>query len=84
MKILNENTFEIPARIEDFRRGPDLPRRGESKTQESSANPWLIIQNAARAIWGAKGTAAEKRNRVWDPPAAGLYIVPVSGPDDPR
>ena len=59
-----KNTFEIPARIEEFRRGPDVPRRGESKAQDSSINPWLKIQ-IARAIWGAKGAAVERRNRVW-------------------
>jgi hypothetical protein len=61
---LNENAFEVPAQIEEFRRGPNVPRRGESKAQDSLTNPWLKIQIAAQAIWGAKWAVVEKINRV--------------------
>ena len=57
------NTFEVPARIEEFRRSPDLPRRGESKAQSSLMNPWLKLEIATR-VFGEKRSGDGRKREV--------------------
>ena len=82
---MKELPSSFPRESKEFRRGPDLPRRGESREQESSTNPWSKIEIAARSFFGEKkGCGGGKRKRGLGHPAVGLYILKLSGPDDPR
>ena len=82
-RILNVNTFEIPARIKEFRRGPDVLRRGESKAQDSAPNPWSKSEIAVLGFEDGRGGGGEKRIEVRAPPPPSLYIGRLSGTDDP-
>ena len=81
MRILNENIFEIPAQIKEFRRGPDLPRQRESKEQEGFTNPWSKIQVATRSYEKERGGGGAKE--IGSNPPPGPYIARLPGPDDP-
>jgi len=78
-----KNTIEITERIEEFRRGPDVPRRGESKAQDSAPNPWSKSEIAMLGFEDGRGGGGEKRIEVRAPPPPALYIGRLSGPDDP-
>ena len=75
--------LRFPRELKKFRRGPDLLRRGESKAQESSANPWSKTQIAAQSFRGARGGGGGKEIGFGAPPPRALYIGELPGPDDP-
>ena len=60
---MNEIPFRFPRESKEFRRSPDLPRRGESKEQESSTNPWSKIEIAAWNFLLRKRVAAVEKER---------------------
>jgi len=60
----------------EFRRGPDLPRRGESKEQESTPNPWSKSEIAVRGFEDGSTGGGEKRIEV-SPAAGPLYRATV-------
>ena len=68
------NTFEVPARIEEFRRSPDLPRRGESKAQCSLSNPWTKKEIATRVFGEQRGGGGANEIGLGFTPPAAPYI----------
>ena len=58
-----KNTFAIPARIEEFWRGQDLLRCGESKAQESTTIPWSNLEIAAQSFEEQRGRRRVEKNR---------------------
>ena len=57
---MNEIPLGYPRESKEFRRGLDLPRRGESQAQVSSTNPWSKIKIAARGFEEKKGGGGGK------------------------
>ena len=72
---MNEIHLRFPRESKEFRRGPDLPRCGESKEQESSKKSRSKNEITAWSFWGEKVAAVEKETWVRAPPPPGLYIV---------
>ena len=80
---MNEIPLRFPRESKEFRRGPNLPRRGESKEQESTPNPWLKSEIAVQGFEDGSGGGGEKRIEVRAQPPPALYIGRLLGPDDP-
>ena len=80
---MNEISLRFPRESKEFRRGPDLPRHGESKEQESSTNPWSKNEISRGALGEKKVAAVEKERGVRAPPPPALFILELPGPDDP-
>ena len=80
---MNEIPLRFPRESKEFRRGPDLLRRGESKVQKILKKSRSNHQIATRGFEERSGDDGEKMNKLGFNPPPALYIWQLSGPDDP-
>ena len=77
--ILNEIPLRFPCKSKEFRRSPDLSRRGESKVQKILKKSRSNHQIATRGFEERSGDDGEKMNKLGFTPPSVLYIGHCQG-----
>ena len=65
--------LRFPHESKEFRRGLDLPRRGESKAHESSKKSPSNRPIAVRSFWRERGGGGEKERLLGHPAVGPIY-----------